>query len=212
MTSQPRTFGDMPLTVDDLTALGAKAIDQRVARFKTVHGRMPSESSTLREWFMLSARAADRLWLIIRVVAPQHPERAWAINRASVQTAVSSAKQASEMVRKVAPRNTAAQNAIDAAVAFLGAPTDASRDRAFAAAIRADNAARQAHVDGLDERVVSAIDACGWTARAAADQFNDATFYAHAALRTVEYELGIMVMGVGVHLERLINDTSQLNG
>lgn len=201
------TFGDVIVTTEGLAAVGAKAIEQRVAKFTSVHGRAPSEHTTLREWFGISPKASDRVWLVIRVLAPIYPEYTRAINRACVQAAVASVKPAAALVREVVPRNYGAAQAYDAASAWLGSPTEANRKRAYDAALNADRAARQAHADSLGERVISAIDACGWASRAAANEFDDALLYAHAAVRTVEYELGIAVRGLDVPLDALINES-----
>lgn len=200
------TFGDVIVTVDGLAAIGVKALDQRIAKFTKVHSRPPSEHTTLREWFMVSPRPSDRMWLVIRVLAPIYPEFARAINRACVQTATASVKPAAALVRAATPRDYTAGYAVDAASAWLGTPSEVNRGRAYTAALHADRAARQADADSLGERVVSAIDACGWAARAAANEFNDSLFYAHATVRTVEYELSITTLGSGASLDALINE------
>jgi len=200
-----QTLGDTIVTPAMIASLDAQSIDRRVDAFTKKHGRAPSEQSTIREWCMISRRCSDHMKLISTFVAPYRPEHKQTINKTFVQLCVNSVHHALSIVEAQTPRDWTAGYAVDATKQCLKTPSESNRSRAYQCAIHADNAARLAESNSINPNVIQALNACGWAARAAADQFDDCLFYATACVRTIENNLGMSVFIADTSLVNLFN-------
>ncbi len=199
------TFGDTVITPMMIASLDAKSYDRRSELFAKKHGRMPGEHSTLREWCMISRRHSDHMKLISTFLAPYKPEHKQIINRTFVQVCANSVHHALTIVETQTPRDYTAKYAVEATKQWLKNPSESNRSHAYQCAIQVDDTARVAEANTLNTNVIQALNACGWSARAAADQFNDCLFYATSCMRTTKNDLGVSVFVSDNSLVNLLN-------